>query len=263
MLSLLERTITGQSLPKATVRTEIAEARSDAVPAGDDGDLARWFAERGTRILYPQGRTILVENEPAEAIYLVLRGIVRESTMLPDGRRHIVDFLGCGEMFGLSESDRHPHLVEAETDVACLRLPIRTIDRMVGEGGAFAHVMMRLAGRRLSKSHRKLVAMGCLCSLERTAHFLAWVADSSASWRMVTTEGRVSKTAEQPAQAPEVIQLPMTRREIADYLGLTLETVCRAITRLKDLGLVEMTAQSSFRIPDREALDAFILADRH
>lgn len=253
-------------------RTGIPSTRQGSPDAGpvDDERLATLFFERGVRVTHPHGRTILPEGEIPEALYMIVSGIVRESMLLPDGRRHIVDFVGRGEIFGFSVDGEDQALIEAETDVVCLRVARATLRRIVSEDCSLAELMIRLSERRLARSHRKMVAMGCLCSVERVAHFLAWLADMNTSW------GIESETAGPATEAIAAILpadccppprrgshlIPMTRREIADYLGLTLETVCRAITRLKELGLVEMPTPTTFRIPERAALDKFVLAER-
>ncbi len=221
--------------------------------------LDRRLQAIGSPVAFEAGRTILIGDEPADHLYLVASGIVRKSKILADGRRHIVDFLGRGEVFGLSETPVFSYLVEAETDATLVKVARATLARTIAKDPTLGPLMMTLAERRVAKYERKLVAMGCLCSVERVAHFLAWLADT-----VTLTAPRPACSAPRPGAAAgeRMVEIPMTRREIADYLGLTLETVCRAFTRLRELGLVVMPTHGTFTIPDRAALDAFILAER-
>lgn len=229
--------------------------------AGKDAPLMRLFLENGVRVRHPAGRTLIEEGEVSPGLYLILTGFVRESMLLTDGRRHIVDFYGRCDVFGHVRHGEAQHLLEAATEINCLRLQRSALRRLAEEGHSSADMLLLLAERRLSRAQRKMQAMGCLCSVQRTAQFLLWLAEmdeASLDCPVAAARGIVQVTPGPTGRH----RIPVTRREIADHLGLTLETVCRSFSRLKELELVEMPSPNVFRIPDRPAVESFILGTK-
>ncbi|MDK9697386.1 MAG: Crp/Fnr family transcriptional regulator [Siculibacillus sp.] len=170
---------------------------------------------------------LFVEGDPSNDVHEVASGAVLVVRTLPDGRRQIVDVVGPGRLFGLTASDRHRCSAVASTDAVVCRL-----DRDVAaRHPLIADRLGRAALVEIDRLRDLALALGRKSALERVAGFL------------------LSLVGE-PTSTSAEIHLPVTRAELADHLGLTLETVSRTTSRLKRDGLV---------VEDRG--DRFVIAD--
>jgi CRP/FNR family transcriptional regulator, nitrogen fixation regulation protein len=167
---------------------------------------------------YRKGTEIYGEKEPAEYVYQVKSGAVRSYKLLSDGRRQIGAFHLVGDIFGLENSSEHRFTTEAIVDTA-VRLVKRQSLEMVAESDAMvARNLLHMTTNNLQHAEDHMLLLGRKTSLERVAAFL------------LEMDKRLT--------AAGVMALPMSRRDIADYLGLTLETVSRALSRLHELGVL-------------------------
>jgi len=167
---------------------------------------------------YPKGTEIFGASEPAQYLYQVIEGAVRSYKLLSDGRRQIGAFHLAGDIFGLEFDGFHRFSTEA---VISTRL--RMVKRQSLEPSAHSNVatilsFLRMASTNLQHAEDHLLLLGQKTALERVANFLVEMEHRSA--------------------AAGVLALPMSRLDIADYLGLTLETVSRALTMLKKRGVI-------------------------
>lgn len=181
---------------------------------------------------------IFGENEPADHIYQVMRGAVRSYKMLTDGRRQIAAFCLPGDIFGLDIGANYRFTAEAivDTTVHFARRP--DLDHAgTDELRVFRDVLNMTAGF-LKHAEDHIVLLGRKSALERVATFL------------LEMDNRL--------EAAGVLELPMCRRDIADYLGLTLETVSRALSQLQHRGIVAFAGPSQRQIvlSDRRRLQA-------
>jgi CRP-like cAMP-binding protein len=192
-----------------------------------------------------RGRTLISEGEAVSFGFLVMSGMAMEAVLLADGRRHVLDLLEPGDMCGVDRDDRARRTVQAVTENRLLRFPLGGFRRLLREDRAFAEATADHVSRRFARAERKLVAIGCLSAEQRTAQLLLWLAAHA---------DRCGYAAQ--ASAP----LPLSRTDMGDYLGVSGETVCRALSRLKALDLVRMPNPHRFSIPDRDLLSTFICA---
>ncbi len=170
----------------------------------------------GTHFSYLREEEIYGEAEEAEFVYTVLDGAVRTHRILSDGRRQITGFHLPGEMLGFEPQDRHRHTAEALTDTRMLIFRRRQIERAAAGDAALACRLWSLAARRLHDAQDHMLLLGRGSALERLVAFL------------LDLDARLGSTG--------TFVLPMSRRDIADYLGLTIETVSRLVTQLEDDG---------------------------
>ncbi len=181
------------------------------------------------------GETLYVEGEAAPYCYQVVSGVVKEYNTLEDGRRQVADFYGVGELFGISEVAEQLHTAEAITNCVVRCYPrdafIRTIARSPRLSRHFLNTLMS----RLHRARERMVMLGRMSALQRISVFLI----------------RLSK--EQATR--EDVHFAMNRQDIADHLGLTIETVCRALTDLKKRGVITMKSARYFSIPKLHALE--------
>jgi CRP/FNR family nitrogen fixation transcriptional regulator len=164
---------------------------------------------------YPQGSEIFGEAEPADYVYQIRQGAVRTYKLLSDGRRQIGAFHLPGDIFGVENGDVHRFTAEAIVDTTVSIAKCRSLFAGLAKGDiCTAKAVRDLVSRSLEHVENHLLLLGRQTSLERVAAFLA----------------ELDRRLGQPA----VVALPMNRRDVADYLGLTLETVSRAMSILRD-----------------------------
>jgi len=181
---------------------------------------------------YKRGSEIYGEKEPAEYVYQVKSGAVRSYKLLADGRRQIGAFHLVGDIFGLENGGEHRFTAEAVVDTT-VRLIKRQSLEMVAENDAMvARNLLSMTTSNLQHAEDHMLLLGRKTSLERVAAFL------------LEMDKRLASAG--------VMALPMSRRDIADYLGLTLETVSRALSRLHDLGTLGFVGNTHRQIVLRD-----------
>jgi CRP-like cAMP-binding protein len=196
-------------------------------------DLAGSIEMMGAPMAFARNAEIYGENEPADFLYKVVSGAVRTYKVLADGRRQIGAFYMPGDVFGLESSEEHTFSAEAVTDAKVL-----VIKRSA---------LMALAARD-SEVGRQLWTMTS-CELRRVQdHILLLI--KTAQERVV---GFLLEMAER-SKAGNQVDLPMSRQDIADYLGLTIETVSRTLTQLESKAAIELPSARSVVLRNRAAL---------
>jgi CRP/FNR family nitrogen fixation transcriptional regulator len=177
---------------------------------------------------YKKGVEIYGEKEPANYVYQVKIGAVRSYKLLSDGRRQIGAFHLVGDIFGLENGSEHRFTAEAIVNTT-VRLVTRRSLEMVAENDAIvSRNLLSMTTSNLQHAEDHMLLLGRKTSLERVAAFLIEMD------RRLTSAG--------------VMPLPMCRRDIADYLGLTLETVSRALSRLHELDIIAFIGSNQRQI---------------
>lgn len=191
--------------------------------------------ERNTSVSrYGQHETIFFEGDQADGICQLLEGAVMLYKLLPDGRRQVVELLSQGDVFGFAQGDYRDCSAETLTETR-----VRLIDRRCAERScSFQRILARQMLIQLEAMHEHAVLLGRKSAMERVASFLL----------------RLANDVEVDEGSP-VISLPMTRQEIADYLGLTIETVSRSFSELKRRGLIVLEKQDRVRIAKFHAIE--------
>lgn len=188
----------------------------------------------GAVMAYPRNSEIFGENEPADYLYKVLSGSVRTYKILSDGRRQVGGFYLAGDIFGLEFAEEHSLSAEAITDVKVIVVKRSAINGLAGRDAAVARELFTLTGRELHRVQDRIMLL-IKSAQERVASFL------------LEMSARVS--------GANAIELPMSRQDIADYLGLTIETVSRTLTSLEDLAAIEVPTSRRIVLRNRPALD--------
>jgi CRP/FNR family transcriptional regulator len=186
---------------------------------------------------YKPGETVFPEGDYSESVYEVVRGMVRLYRLLPDGRRQITGFASAGNLIGLAPEGLCLYAAEAITEVALRRYKRTGIERMIDQDPGFARRLLAVTSHELQAAQDQIVLLGRKSAAEKVASFLLLMADR---------HGRKSDTQ---------VTLPMSRGDIADYLGLTIETVSRTMTKLKIDGLVAMRTAAHVEIRNRGKLE--------
>jgi CRP/FNR family transcriptional regulator, nitrogen fixation regulation protein len=169
-------------------------------------------------INYKKGTEIYGEKEPADYVYQVKSGAVRSYKLLCDGRRQIGAFHLAGDIFGLENGTEHRFTAEAIIDTTVRLIRRQSLELVAESDVLVARNLLSMTANNLQHAEDHMLLLGRKTSLERVAAFL------------IEMDKRLT--------AAGVIALPMSRRDIADYLGLTLETVSRALSRLHELGIL-------------------------
>lgn len=187
------------------------------------------------------GEAAFVEGDPAERVYEVVEGVVRLCRLLPDGRRAIVGFAWPGDLLGLDPGRRHRCTAEAVAASSLRSCPRTALEATAGRSAELRGRIADQVWRDLEAAQARLVQLGRMSALERVASFLLVLA-------------RRGRRAGHPAAAR--FDLPMGRLDLADHLGLTVETVSRAMTRLRRDGLIALPSPQAVVILRPTALAA-------
>ena len=170
----------------------------------------------GVRMQYNRDEEVFGEGEASRYVYRVLSGAVRTYRLLSDGRRQIVEFHLAGDLFGLDGDARHALGAEA---IRASTLQVMRRDAFLNESGTGAQTAISTLLKKFQRAQAHMLLLGRHTACERVAAFLLDFRDRA-------------KTA--------TIDLPMSRQDIADYLGLTIETVSRTFTQLQCSGLIDL-----------------------
>lgn len=202
-------------------------APSTGVSADPDVHALLAQCQPGSVSFYPVDATIYAQGDDTGPLYLVEFGTVRICQMTPDGRRQITSFCYAGDVFGLEPGEEHQFYAES-VDGAGIR-----VLRPANAAG-FAQKLLSLALRRFARMESHLVLLGRLSANEKMASFLLDLL--------------------QRQDSDDMIHLPMQRNDIADYLGITFETVSRVLRVLRDKAIVRVTSVDRIEVLDAVAL---------
>lgn len=182
-----------------------------------------------TELTYRRGSEIFGEAEPAEYLYRICAGAVRSYKLLPDGRRQINAFHLPNDIFGVESGELHRFTTEAIIDTRVQVMTYGTLFEAYTDSGVpVVNSVLKLVARNLQYAESHMRVLARKTSLEKVAAFL-----QEMDRRLVSTG---------------VMILPMSRRDIADYLGLKVETVSRALAILKGAGVLDFVGQGQRQI---------------
>jgi CRP/FNR family transcriptional regulator, anaerobic regulatory protein len=184
------------------------------------------------------GETFLDEGDEATHFFTVTAGSVKLYKLLSDGRRQVTGFLFQGDFLGLGCGDTHGYSAEALTDATLCRFPRRQFDGFLEAHPAMERRLLAMMSDELAAARDQMVTLGRKTARERVASFLIG---------LVRRQERLGRDG-------KAVRLTMTRTDIADYLGLTTETVSRIFTGFRTAGLIELDGTTLVRILDRAAL---------
>lgn len=184
------------------------------------------------------GETFLTEGDPATHFFAVVAGSVKVFKLLPDGRRQVTGFLFQGGFLGLAFNDAYTYSAVALTDTTVCRMPRRQFESLIEAYPAMERRLLSMASNELAAAQEQMVLLGRKTAQERVASFLLG---------MIRRQEHLGRDG-------KAIRLTMTRADIADYLGLTTETVSRTFTGLRAAGYIELDGTTLVRVLDRPAL---------
>ena len=190
-----------------------------------------------------QGETLFAEGDKTNSIYEIVRGMLRLVKLLPDGRRQITGFLSAGHLLGLAPEGVSVYTAEAVTEVTLCRYGRAAFERLIDEVPGFARRLLDVTSHELRAAQDQMLLLGRKTAAEKVASFILLLAER------------------QNGERAREMDLLMTRGDIADYLGLTIETVSRTMTKLKNDGLIALLAPTRIEIRDRGQLAELAAGD--
>jgi CRP/FNR family nitrogen fixation transcriptional regulator len=201
----------------------LIEPFSDRTSFGPAGANGTW--DGALRMDFAPGEEIYGQQESADLIYYLVRGSIRTSHLLADGRRQIGDFYYEGDIFGVETGPDHQFSAEALT--TCEIMVMKRSGSAAFEPGRVEKLLWAATATELARAQAHMLLLGRATACERVARFLLDMADRFRD---------------------DLVTLPMSRQDMADYLGLTIETVSRMLGRLQADGVVEFAGSRRFRV---------------
>ncbi|WP_339914356.1 cyclic nucleotide-binding domain-containing protein [uncultured Brevundimonas sp.] len=197
----------------------------------DEADLGR-LDSLAEHMTFAAGEVLIREEDPANHVFNITSGSVRVYKLLADGRRQITGFLFAGDFLGLATGDSYVFSAEAIEPATACRFRKSEYRSLIRDCPTLETALLERATHELVAAQNQMLLLGRKTALERIATFLLELPSHDPARSRL--EGQV--------------HLPMTRSEIADYLGLTIETVSRILTRLKTQGVIHLVSLSELRI---------------
>ena len=213
------------------------------------GSLEPEELERMRRLVrevhYDAGQSIFSEGEPAENLFNVVSGAVRLIKFLPDGRRQITGFLFPGDFLGIALNATYAYSAEAIVGSKLCRMARRDMEAQMISIPNFEHRLLGEAAHELVAAQDQMLLLGRKTSVERLASFLL----------------SLSQRARRHGLPDNPVALTMSRTDIADFLGLTTETVSRTFTKLRNAKVIALEGNDTVRLVDMTALSGLLAGD--
>jgi len=222
--------------PRATA-INLAASGLLTVPASAEstGHMLRALETKSVITRLDRDEEVVAQDAKAQWCWLVVSGCVRTVQLMEDGRRQVGEFLFPGDLFGCEALDTHDFSAEAVTPVTLRRFSLRDVEALADRDPDVGRRLRELTAKRLRSGREHMVLLGRKTASERIASFLLQMAE------------RISQGGD-----PR-LELPMSRSDMGDYLGLTIETVCRRLTQLRQEGTITVKG-ATIAICNRKAL---------
>jgi CRP/FNR family transcriptional regulator, nitrogen fixation regulation protein len=193
----------------------------------------------GTTVLIRRDHEIYAQGEPADWFWQIASGCVRTAKLMEDGRRQVGEFLWPGDFLAIDDIDVHDFNAEAVTDVELRRYPSRMVEALAQSHTALSTRLRSITLMKLRRANQHLIVLGRKSALEKVSSFL------------LDIHGRAGSTED------KCLDVPMTRTDIADYLGMAIETVCRTLGQLRREDIIAVS-HSGIVLRDISALLGFV-----
>ena len=216
------------------------EVRGRALCSVLDCDNLTQLKRLGPTLRLRAGQALFREGDPATRVFTLTRGSLKLFKLMPDGRRQIVGFMFAGDFLGIATEEEHPFTAELLEEAELCSFSRARFAGFVAEHPSMEHELYRLAAHELGAAQLQLIVLGRKTAREKLASFLLHLAD-----RAEQRGGRNGNT----------VHLPMSRVDIADYLGLTKETVSRVFSEFRADRLIRLRTLHDVEIADRGALE--------
>lgn len=214
---------------------EQCEVRGQALCSALDCRALAEFKRLGPTLRLEAGQTLFREGDPATRVFTLTKGSLKLYKFLADGRRQIVGFKFAGDFLGISVEDEHRFTADLLEDTEFCSFPRSRFAAFLSDHPALEYRLYRFAAHELDVAQEQFVLLGRKSATERLASFLLHLANRTEQLTLV--------------------ELPMSRADIADYLGLTKETVSRAFSSFRARRLIRLRTMHEVEILDRPGLE--------
>lgn len=222
----------------AALDCQACEIRPLTFCAGlDDSEIGK-LASIVTRVNLQSQQMLFHEGDDAESVYNITAGSIKIYKLLPDGRRQITGFLMPGDFLGLAAKNAYSYSAEAITAVDVCKFARPRLDALFGEFPQLEHRLFEIANDELVLAQDQMLLLGRKSAGEKIASFLV----------------RLAERLESRGGKPDHVALTMTRGDIADYLGLTIETVSRTMSQFKKQGLIRQKSLTEIELVERDEI---------
>ena len=230
--------ISSKSLNHPETRCTVCKIRSYSFCRCLPDEKLKVFSEISTEKQFIDKKTIFLQQENAKNLYNITKGNVKIYRLLSDGRIQIIGFLYPGDFFGSYKKQRYNYSAEAVGQVRTCVFEQESLDNYLEKNIVLAKELLHMTSHELTLAQDRMEVLGKMKASERVAKFILNISDQRAriGWQN------------------NPISLPMTRQDIADYLGLTLETVSREFTKLKTSNIIKFLTSKQIYIDNRDEL---------
>lgn len=199
-------------------------------------------AKHTRQVHYRPGEELIGDAEEITSYANVIRGVVKLTKMLKDGRQQVVGLQFAPDFLGRPFSQKSKLAAEAASDVDLCRMPKSVLEAMIADSPTFEHRFLEQTLRELDEAREWMVTLGRKTAAEKVASFL---------YSIIV---HIDPAIERNHATTATFDLPLTRADIADFLGLTVETVSRQLTKLRTEKVIKITNNRHITIPDIERL---------
>jgi CRP-like cAMP-binding protein len=200
------------------------------------------IASIATRVQFPRGKLIYREGSNAEFVFIVASGIVKSFQDLPSGKRRLMAFLFADDLFGLAQTGKYINSIQTVTPVTLYRMDVATLADSLRHDADLAFQFLCKVTHELREALRHTVLLTRRDALGRVTMFLRMLEQNS------------------PLRQDSIIEVPMSRSETASYLGLSLEAVSRAFSRLDRSEIIAFDGRRTVRVLDRRQFERIAAA---
>ncbi|WP_158243122.1 Crp/Fnr family transcriptional regulator [Acidimangrovimonas sediminis] len=187
---------------------------------------------------FKRDQMIQTEGARAEFIWNIVSGTAETYCLLPDGTRRVMSILFAADLIGLSEGGHYVETARALTEVRAWEIPLRALDGLVRRDPRLDAALLCKISHELRESERHLLTTARQDARARVAAFLVWLKQKEAA----------------TLHSGDLLELPLRREDIADYLGLSVESVSRCLGQLERSGLILREQRRTLRLMDVPAL---------
>jgi CRP/FNR family transcriptional regulator len=213
------------------------EARHRGVCGALSGEQLLTLNKHATRRTLEPGESLMTDSSETVTYGAVLSGVVKLTKTLADGRQQIVGLQFAPDFVGRPFRPESSIDAESATDVKLCAFPKTVIDRMIADSPELEHRLLHQTLNELDEAREWMVTLGRKTAAEKVASFL-WLIATHSDPEAAQVKGAV------------VFDLPLTRSDIADFLGLTIETVSRQLTKLRKDGVIQIENNRHVSVPD-------------
>ncbi|MCB1740249.1 MAG: helix-turn-helix domain-containing protein [Gammaproteobacteria bacterium] len=219
------------------------EARHNGICGALNEEELQQIAKHTRQVVHAEGDELMSESEPVEYYANVMRGAIKLSKMLADGRQQVVGLQFAPDFLGRPFARESRLTAEAASETKLCHIPKPAFEAMLKQNAQLEHRLFDQTLRELDEARDWMLTLGRKTASEKLASFLLLIAT------------HINPVRDENSNRA-VFDLPLTRADIADFLGLTIETVSRQLTKLRSAGVIEVTNNRHVVIPDLERLSA-------